>query len=226
MVINVFEITKAVAEFSKKWAKLHGFSFGKKAITGHTEFFKKTEYGYNVVGIDCKYHNSCIIYRPLISFTRVEEIMSKFSVENYIMWGDFFQQTIMGNDIKSSDGSYLRIKYSGWDSIQTETDLLKCLGVIEQYMEETTLPFFTKYGDLMEVLKLWYSLDKLEDKNIYFGGPDKYLRALIISKLCNDINYENKVKEFTDLYNTLMKGNVAYEPYYENCKKLADYLSA
>ena len=86
------------------------------------------------------------------------------------------------------------------------------------YLETTGKEFIETYSYLPNILK---RMDELQAEGKYWnellaGGPEFLLRGLIISKLCNDNNYEAKLDNVRELYVSMAD---EYLPYYEKLKE-------
>jgi hypothetical protein len=71
-----------------------------------------------------------------------------------------------------------------------------------KYYQEECIAFAEKYSHIPNI---WNEIRRLEVnggifKDIVSGMGDAYIRALIISKLCNDPNYETMLKEIDSLF--------------------------
>lgn len=114
-------------------------------------------------------------------------------------------------------------------NINNEEDLKKITSWILNYLENEAQVFIEKYSYLPNILA---EMDRLEneglnwnhrDKGILSGSIDAYFRGLIISKLCNDVNFENKIKKMDLKFNEV--GYESWLPYYEKLKTKLETLN-
>jgi hypothetical protein len=222
MIFTKWDIRKAVAAHLKKKYK-GAFEYQKNFLGGEESLFRKTGYGYDMVATVFSIDNSYFIFSPKVSHNAVEEIYQQFTGHNIKERFGYYPDTVQGDGHKP-DGTPFEQPYSVPGSIETEADLDKSLAVLDRYMEEVAIPFFEKYGDLQDVLKLWNSLDGPAAKNLHFTGPGKYMKALIISRLCNDMEYEIKAREYIAFYQKKVDGGNDYAKALEQCRQLAAYL--
>ncbi len=90
-------------------------------------------------------------------------------------------------------------------------------------MEMEGLPFIEHYSYLPNVLT---EMNRLEKEGKYWheilgGRLEHVFRGLIISKLCNDYDYERKFKRWEEI----ICGNSKYEKWYPYLKKLKEKLA-
>lgn len=108
------------------------------------------------------------------------------------------------------------------EEIDNEIDLNKFIDWIINYLETNGKAFIEKYSYLPNILA---EMDKLEseglnwnhkDRGILAGSLDAYFRGLIISKLCNDPNFKNKIEKMNLKFKE--DGYESWLPYYEKLK--------
>lgn len=116
----------------------------------------------------------------------------------------------------------------GYD-VETEEQLLVFTDWIINYLENEAQFFIKKYSYLPNILT---EMDRLQneglnwnhkDRGILSGSLDAYFRGLIISKLCNDVNFENKIKKMDLKFNEV--GYESWLPYYEKLKTKLETLN-
>ena len=157
-----------------------------------------------------------------ITFSKIG--ITHYEVENYILNLDFFPEHF--NDKKKY---HLHTAYD-WSSIGSHSfeannleEIEQGIELIKNYINGDGKLFLDNYLYLPNILK---RMDELESEGILWqdrknggilaGTLDANFRGLIISKLCNDKNYESK-KAIVDL--KLEKPNYAnWKPYYEKLK--------
>lgn len=96
-------------------------------------------------------------------------------------------------------------------SVETPKDLEFITGWILGYLQNDAEEFVRTYSHLPNILA---NMDKLQRNGLYWnnnggilsGTLDAYFRGLIISKLCNDPNYDEKVLIMDEVF-----GNPLYE---------------
>jgi len=87
-----------------------------------------------------------------------------------------------------------------------------------KFYENEGQAFIDQYSYLPNVLK---EMDRLEAENLYWkeilsGGPDYLFRGVIISKLCNDANFNKKIL----FVNSLLKSSEDWAPYWAKLKEV------
>ena len=107
--------------------------------------------------------------------------------------------------------------------IITEEDFIDWGKRLINYMEMEGLPFIEHYSYLPNVLT---EMNRLEKEGKYWheilgGRLEHVFRGLIISKLCNDYDYERKFKRWEEI----ICGNSKYEKWYPYLKKLKEKLA-
>ena len=91
--------------------------------------------------------------------------------------------------------------------------------LIIEYMEGPCKDFITKYFELPTILQRINEIDKNGGANyleLLTGGIDHLFRALIISRLCNDPEYQKKQDRFDG--HILQSKYAKWHPYYESLK--------
>ena len=158
----------------------------------------------------------------LIHFKEVEKIILEIGLPNYNLssyyLGEVFFPTILDN---LNNVTFYQKK--------SRLDLSKVLGfkkwgeLIVSYMENEGQDFIEEYSYLPNVLKEMNRLEREGEQNylkILRGGIDHIFRGLIISRLCNDSDYERKLKKWEPLI--LMP---KYEEWHSSFEKLKKLLS-
>ncbi|MCU0351720.1 MAG: hypothetical protein MUF43_12985 [Flavobacterium sp.] len=106
---------------------------------------------------------------------------------------------------------------------------LKNIDVIQQfckniihYLQNQGNIFFDKYSYLPNILE---EMNNNQKDNIYWsygilkGTPEPFMAGLIISKLCNDPDYDNKFTYVMGLYSAPENKLTAYLPYLEKLRE-------
>jgi hypothetical protein len=105
--------------------------------------------------------------------------------------------------------------------IKTDQTFSKYSSALIQYIENDGKKFVGNYASLPNLL---LEMDSLQSEGKYWheilgGGPEFLFRGLIISKLCNDPDFERKVAWVDEVMKDDMED---WQPYYERLKsKLA-----
>lgn len=156
----------------------------------------------------------------LIHFKEVEKIILEVGLPNYNLssyyLGEVFFPTILDN---LNNVTFYQKK--------SRLDLSTILGVkkwgelIVSYMEKEGQSFIKEYSYLPNVLKEMNRLEREGEQNylkILRGGIDHIFRGLIISRLCNDSDYEKKLKKWESLI--LIPKYEEWHSYFEKLKKI------
>ena len=146
-----------------------------------------------------------------MSIKQVESIVEEISSPNDTSHLDK-ERYISPTILDTSKNSYL------YKIIQTQKELEDFTNWVIDYLEKEGKHFIETYSYLPNILK---KMDELQAEGKYWseilsGCEDNLFRGLIISKLCNDKNYNKKI-EYVD--------SIFYEspddwlPYYEKLKE-------
>ena len=81
----------------------------------------------------------------------------------------------------------------------SEEDINKYCGEVRNYIVEVGLPFAEKFSNLDKILERINELESRQETCLDFlgHGPDHLYRVAIISKLCDDPLYVQKVEKIT-----------------------------
>jgi hypothetical protein len=104
--------------------------------------------------------------------------------------------------------------------LETEKQAREYAKAVIKYAEVDGKMFVEKYHFLPNVS---IEIERLEKEGKYWkeflsGGPDFLFRGLIISKLCNDINFENKLNRVDNYFSDKQWNLDEWKPYYEKLK--------
>lgn len=104
--------------------------------------------------------------------------------------------------------------------VDTQLDAKNMAHEIIEYVENIGHLFILNYSNLSNILK---EINTLMKENKYWhqgavGLGNGYFTGLIISKLCNDPDYENKFEYVMSLYSAPENNLVGYLPYLEKLK--------
>jgi hypothetical protein len=102
--------------------------------------------------------------------------------------------------------------------LKTEADAEAFGRAAVEYLDQSGLAFAEKYSSLPNVLARMEELEKEGKywKDILAGGPEYFFRGLIISKLCEDPDYERKLTYADELF--LPNTSEKWKPYYAQLK--------
>jgi hypothetical protein len=111
------------------------------------------------------------------------------------------------------DGSSIKYNPDNIYRVETPEAVTQHAHAILHYLEKEGAEFVEKYSYLPNILK---EMDRVQSEGKYWnevlsGMGDLYFRGLIISKLCNDPNYEEKLKMVDDLFANYDEWHVHWE---------------
>lgn len=118
-------------------------------------------------------------------------------------------------------------KYGSLATIaKNRDDVMIIASSFKQVFIECFLPAFEKYSDPKNVLELWDSLETSKEKGKYFQDSNNYSKILILSKMSNDLRYEQRIKESIEFYeNKIRNGEEYYKEELGYCEKVIEYLA-
>lgn len=197
------------------------FDFIKKSYQNvSNSFVSKTDFGLNYIYFQFK-SNGQTDFSLGISHSKVEKVIMDVGHPNL----DYSE------DIKNEDfsrgtlfDSSKRIPYDVESlPVLTAERAERYAKAVIEYMKEFGWSFFQSYNQLPNVLA---KMNKLENEGKYWngwhgqgglisGGSDSFFRGLIISKLCNDPDYDRKIKMVDELFND---NSDKWYPYYKRLK--------
>ena len=155
----------------------------------------------------------------MISIKIVEEIIFEIKEPDqdysHIDNKKYFLTTVFDGESKMPDGYYRGIGYD----INSQEDLVFFTEWILNYLKTDGQKFIETYSYLPNILK---KMDELVDTGGYWsdlltGGVPHLFKGLIISKLCNDPNFYNKIIFVDNIFAT--EDISEYLPYYEKLKE-------
>ena len=155
----------------------------------------------------------------MISIKIVEEIIFEIKKPDqdysHIDNKKYFLTTVFDGETKMPDGYYRGIGYD----INSQEDLEFFTEWILNYLKTDGQKFIETYSYLPNILK---KMDELVDTGGYWsdlltGGVPHLFKGLIISKLCNDPNFYNKIIFVDNIFAT--EDISEYLPYYEKLKE-------
>lgn len=188
--------------------------------TGLDPLYVLKENNYIVnVGFNFKDMGQIAFSKIFISIKCVEEIIFEIKKPNqdysFIDNKKYFLLTVLDKETKMPDGYYGGIGYD----VNTQEDLEFFTEWILNYLKTDGQKFIETYSYLPNILK---KMDELVDTGGYWsdlltGGVPHLFKGLIISKLCNDPNFYNKIIFVDNIFAT--EDISEYLPYYEKLKE-------
>jgi len=231
MMASLTDKKKELFKVCKPWFNSEGFIFQSKRpvsfIKENEEIFVRLGFTFT---LRSNTHSGTVFH---IGFKKVENIIVEIGLPNRdlskIALGDDYLDTVFDNDF---------VDY--YKQIKLNVDLSSIEGfrqwghLIVDYAQGPGKAFIDTYSYLPNVLK---EMDRLETegkywKEILVGGIDHLFRGLIISKLCDDPNfniklekwdsviYQSKYKIWHFYYNTLKDRLKTIEPLYPYYKSV------
>ena len=188
--------------------------------TGLDPLYVLKENNYIVnVGFNFKDMGQIAFSKIFISIKCVEEIIFEIKKPNqdysFIDNKKYFLLTVFDKETKMPDDYYRGIGYD----INSQEDLEFFTEWILNYLKTDGQKFIETYSYLPNILK---KMDELVDTGGYWsdlltGGVPHLFKGLIISKLCNDPNFYNKIIFVDNIFAT--EDISEYLPYYEKLKE-------
>lgn len=195
--------SKFNAKYFHEWRNSYFRTFNSNYLN---EFFVQI----NPNGIHDVYH--------AISIYQVDDILLEIGIPNMVLdtylSKKHFLSTVVNKNLNLSFNTELK-------PIKTEFDCITYCESIIQYMENDGKQFEKKYSQLPNILKEINTL--MNEGKYWHQGKIKlgqgYYTGLIISKLCNDPDYENKFNYVMGLYSAPENNLTAYLPYLEKLRE-------
>ena len=146
-----------------------------------------------------------------MSIRQVESIVEEISSPNDTSHLDK-ERYISPTILDTSKNSYL------YKIIETQKELEDFTNWVIDYLEKEGKHFIETYSYLPNILK---KMDELQAEGKYWseilsGSEDNLFRGLIISKLCNDKNYNKKIEYIDSIF---YESPDEWIPYYEKLKE-------
>ena len=146
-----------------------------------------------------------------MSIKQVESIVEEISSPNDTSHLDK-ERYISPTILDTSKNSYL------YKIIETQKELEDFTNWVIDYLEKEGKHFIETYSYLPNILK---KMDELQAEGKYWseilsGSEDNLFRGLIISKLCNDKNYNKKIEYIDSIF---YESPDDWLPYYEKLKE-------
>lgn len=189
--MDKFNAQNLFLDILKPFFKERGFKYVRKL--GAPGFIKKddkmavtTSYNTHLLGKQILFGKFAITYRAVEEILWEVGLPSNAAIEIYAEWDKYFMGTVVDKQSK--------IEFDMMSLLENEQHVVALTDAIKNYFDNQAVSFIQKYSYLPNVLE---EMDRLEkegkDWNEILGGMgDRLFRALIISKLCNDPNYESK----------------------------------
>ena len=195
MMVSLTDKKKELFKVCKPWFNDEGFIFQSKRPVS---FIKENEdiivrLGFTFT-LRSNTHSGTVFH---IGFKKVENIILEIGLPNRdlskIVLGDDYPDTIFDNDFVDA---YKQIKFNV--DFSTIEGFRQWAHLIVDYAQGPGKAFIDTYSYLPNVLK---EMDRLEAegkywKEILVGGLDHLFRGLIISKLCDDPNFNMKLNKW------------------------------
>ena len=192
--------------------------------TGLDPLYVLKENNYIVnVGFNFKDMGQIAFSKIFISIKCVEEIIFEIKKPNqdysFIDNKKYFLLTVFDKETKMPDDYYRGIGYD----INTQEDLEFFTEWILNYLKTDAQKFIETYSYLPNILK---KMDELTaqgktwqnmENGILSGSLDAQFRGLIISKLCNDIGFDDKISMCNEIFSREQYKD--WLPYYEKLKE-------
>jgi hypothetical protein len=106
-----------------------------------------------------------------------------------------------------------------------QDDIEPLSNTFRQVFEYEYLPAFEQFKDPWQILAFWDSLDE-EGKSNHFFSPYKNCKVLILSKMCDDPDFENRCVDAFDFYKKHYEdGLISAKVLMDDCGKVIDYLN-
>ncbi len=84
--------------------------------------------------------------------------------------------------------------------IEKYQDVIDLANYFKEVFPKEILPAFERYSDPKNVLELWDSLETMGDKGFIFQDSHNYSKIIILSKICNDRNYQARIDETINFF--------------------------
>jgi len=208
-------IRKWLKEELKDFLKEHNYKFAP--IYGAYGLIQRNEGSVNISYFTQKSNNYLTLSSPVISFKKVQDLMFKITNKKVFSEDSSTLYICTQEIIDALEKTHFIIK--------SQEDVKIVAEVFKKNFVELYLPAYEKYSTLENVLALWDSLPTLEWKNAWFNGPEKYIKIIIISKLCHDPRYASRCEEYLEYYKSLIKNGKDYYQELKWCEEVIDYLS-
>ena len=176
------EVNKSLKDFVKK----SGYKL--KSYRGELLIVKEEQKKLFTIWVSFSTYDDLMLNQAFIGYLKVEEILLNVN-DLPFEYSDFpmvVTLRILGN-------SYSGGRLAG--KLKVEEDFDEIVGNFIEAFSTYYLPTFEKYSDPKNVLELWDSLPTMRSKADNFPSPDNYSKILILSKMCNDENYQKRIDE-------------------------------
>lgn len=154
-----------------------------------------------------------------LAFLDIEDLILDIGLPNYDLTSYLLKQnyffTIRNNHINLSYNTEKR-------PVETEQDCIEYCQSIIDYVETDGKAFVEKYSYLPNILK---EMDRNTQERIYWshgvfkGITAPFFKGLIISKLCNDPFFKEKIELINNVYYPKNNNLQEFIPYLENLKE-------
>ena len=186
-------------------------------------FVRKTDFGLISLNIQFKTQSGYHTFSKVsLSHFEIEKIIIQSGLPNYdfterLLNSDYSLTTVFDSTTKTS---YEIEVTKNSLSVDSNKDAISFAEAVIQYMNTIGYTFSETYSCVQNILAEMDRLEKEDDlwNKILSGGPDYFFRGLIISKLCNDINFNKKIQLVDSIFYDINNGLQNWLPYYEKLK--------
>ena len=200
-------IKKWIKEEFTSLAKQHGFKIGPYFTSGTFAIYRSNGNGHNCIWFDID--SNSVGYSMVIRINAVEELLYKYTHK------DVFT-TIYTVDLSTT---YEKFSYT---PRTTKEELAAYLFPLKERFAEV-MKQMEYYSNPQHVLDLWMSLDTLDERNRYFGGPYKYIKPLILAKLCGSPLYDTLCKNALATYRSIIEEGRDYFAIMAVCENVIEH---
>jgi hypothetical protein len=111
--------------------------------------------------------------------------------------------------------------------ITCQQDVVELAGTFRQVFEEVYLPGFERFSQPERILEFWDSLQTDKERGRFFQDSNNISKILILARMCNDKNYDERVTIGIETYERRIKeGETFWVEELEIYKKVINYLAA
>ena len=218
-MVSLEQGKKILFENISEWFEDNGYYH---STNGTEKFIKETEnwvYSimFNFYDNSTEHFNTTLFMHS----RKVENIILQVGIPNINMESYIKRENLL-NTLHDKVNLENFMKEREKISLESEKGYIEWAKLIKQYMSIGASDFLNQFNYLPNVLTAIEDIEKRGLKNyleILVGGIDHLFRALIISKLCNDENYDKRKQRFDELI--LQPKYSSWHSYY---KKLIDLL--
>lgn len=200
-------IKKWIKEEFAPLAKQHGFKIGTFFGTGTFAIYRSNDNGYHSFwfGID----SDSVGYGVIVRINAVEEILFEYTQLKVF-------ETVCTIDLSTTHEKFI------YTSLTTKEEVAAYLLPLKERFAEL-VEQMEYYSNPQHVLDLWMSLDTLDERNRYFGGPYKYIKPLILAKLCGSPLYDTLCENALTTYRSIIEEGRDYFAIMAVCENIIEH---